>query len=188
MKVPPKWIYLAIALVFFVGSAGATLWMLSRSTPSEPEFVPSPTEDIRLKAGASLVRLFDGIDGEVHTLPAEPIPEVLAGKASGDIAAEYPEWTVLELSPDRLLVKVNLSEAASAAGTRYLGIYEGKVAIYSGTPGISGRLEHLTDIEVEWLPEYEQANLRLGQEFAEHEIDMILEGLREMAASRRPAR
>ena len=62
------------------------------------------------------------------------------------------------------------------------------MAIYSGTPGISGRLEHLTDIEVEWLPEYEQANLRLGQEFAEHEIDMILEGLREMAASRRPAR
>ncbi len=206
MNSQPKWIYLAVALAFFFGSAGVTVWLLNGSGEGTPELplqnsqaqnAPDAqqqgpgsvgdemdSEPVQLEAGATLVRIFDGIDGQVHSLPLQAIPDQLTGKTKMGVEAERPDWTVLELNPERLMVKVDLSEAASASGTRYIGVYDGRIALFSGEPGVSGQLQEVTDIQVKWLPEYEQANLRQGQEFAEDELEMILEGLSETAQAR----
>lgn len=199
MKVQPKWIYLMVALFFFFTSAVVTVWLLNGVGPSgsrlplaegekkaeQPQGSPAVPQKVQLETGAALVRIFEGMDGQVHTLPAEPVPEGLLGKGWKEIEAEYPQWSVLELKPQRLMVKVNLTEAALASGTRYLGVHEGKVAIFRGKPGVSGYLEEVTDIPVKWLPEYEQENLRKGQVFEDNELDMILEGFAETAEARK---
>lgn len=205
MHAQEKWMYAALALFLFVGSAALTYWLVRDGLPelaqlsegerereSPLQESPQPlraseqsTPPARLQAGAALVRLFDGEDGEVHTLPMTDVPIALIGKDEAEIARINPDWTVLDLQPERLTVKVELAEAALATGTRYLGIHEGKVAIFRGKPGVASRIEKVTDIPVEWLPEYEQENLRKGYVFAEQELDMILESLAEAAEAGR---
>lgn len=214
MHAQEKKMYVILALFLFIGSAGLTYWLVkdekipelvqltesevglepSLRQPQEARYSepnapsspgPSGTPAVTLQAGATFVRLFDGEDGQVHTLPTVEVPESLVGKNEDEVARLNPDWAVLDLQPDRLTVKVELAEAALATGTRYLGVHDGRVAIFRGKPGVASRLERVTDIPVEWLPEYEQENLRKGYVFAEHELEMILESLAEAAEARR---
>lgn len=206
MHAQEKWMYVVLVLFLFLGSAGLTYWLvkderipelvyLSRGETNTESPLHAPDQQSRsgdgqalppkLQADAMLVRLFDGEDGQVHTLPVTNVPQSFIGKSKEEIVRSNPKWYVLDLQPDRLTVKVELGEAALATGTRYLGIYDGKVAIFRGNPGVVSQLERVTDIPVEWLPEYEQENLRKGYVFAEQELEMILESLAEAAEAGR---
>lgn len=106
---------------------------------------------------------------------------LLAGRAAG---ARYGDWRV-DYKDDRLLrLTYERNELCPACRRlRFLGVSEGFVAVFRGTPGRRGEMVEVTQIPVSRLPRAELLDLRRGIAIRdERERLEILEGLASLAS------
>ena len=206
MAARPKWMLLAVAVLSFclgfvftysfwmgevrfpgtdnpAGQAetyqenSRTAKMQASSTSEEkPE-----AEGLRLLSEADLVRTVISDSGEVLETSTEPLPRDLVGKTLDEVRSVHPEWRVVAFAPSRLTVKIPETHLEELYGHfSFLGIQDGKVAVFRGKPGVYRRLVGVTGIAVSSLPEFEIRNLEQGIPFAgAEELSMLLESLRE---------
>ena len=201
-----KWLLLAVAVLSFCLGFAVTryLWIETLPSPggsspssraatseenSKAEETPagstSETEgenaDIRLLADAHLVQTVVSNSGEVLETSTGPLPTDLVGKTLDEVRSMHPEWRGVAFAPGRLSVRISETYLEELYGhLSFLGIHNGKVAVFRGKPGVYQRLVGITGIDVSSLPEFEIRNLEEGIAFSgEEELSMLLESLRE---------
>lgn len=110
----------------------------------------------------------------------QAIPKELIGLTKAEVQKLHPDWEITRFEPNLLEVKLTLEALDEQCANRsYLGLAEGRVAIFRGMPG-RGVVEKITAIRAENLPASEVESLQAGLEVAsEGEILEILEGLAE---------
>ena len=110
----------------------------------------------------------------------QTFPKELVGLTEKEVQKLQPDWEIIRFEPNLLEVKITLEALdEQCANRRYLGLSEGRVAIFRGMPG-RGVLEKLTAIRADNLPTSEVESLKAGLEVSsEGEILEILEGLAE---------
>ena len=95
-----------------------------------------------------------------------------------DLQAIYRDWTVEQTDSDVLLTADMEGLCPSCLEEVFVGIHEGKVAVFNGEPGGAHWIREVTEIPVEVLPPGEQADLEAGISVtSEEELLQILEGL-----------
>lgn len=115
-----------------------------------------------------------------HETPAPRVDRrVLAALVRQAVGAHYAGWELVARGPRSLSLRtIRRDLCPRCRRLRFLGVADGAVAVYEGTPGHPGRVLERTDIPVEALPLPEQADLRRGIPFADaKERLQLLEGL-----------
>jgi len=137
--------------------------------------------EIRLLSEADLVQTVVSDSGEILATSTSPLPRELVGKTLDEVRTIHPEWRVVAFAPKRLTVRIPETHLEELYGhLSFLGIHDGKVAVFRGKPGVYQRLVGVTGIAVSTLPEFEIRNLEEGIPFAgEEELSMLLESLKE---------
>ncbi|NLY52415.1 MAG: hypothetical protein GX063_05840 [Firmicutes bacterium] len=138
-------------------------------------------EELRLLSEADLVQTVVSDSGEILETSTAPLPRELVGKTLEEVRSIHPEWRVVAFAPGRLTVRIPETHLEELYGhLSFLGIHDGKVAVFRGKPGVYQRLVGVTGIAVSSLPEFEIRNLEEGISFSgEEELSMLLESLRE---------
>lgn len=108
------------------------------------------------------------------------LPEELVGLTQEQVQKFHPDWEIITFEPKLLAVRIKFEALdEQCANRKYLGLSDGKVAIFRGMPG-RGVVEKITAIRADKLPASEVEALRAGLEVAsEGELLEILEGLAE---------
>ena len=137
--------------------------------------------EIRLLTEADLVEAVVLDSGQVITTSTLAIPENLAGRTLGEVRSLYPGWRIIGFAPERLTIKIPDTQVEKLYGhMRFLGIAQGRVAIFRGKPNVYQELVRLTQIPVGNLPEFEVKNLQEGLPFeGEDELSILLESFSE---------
>ena len=158
----PIWILLAVLVLGGLGFILVSRWRLQ----------PAP---VRREVKAGILYTLCG-----HEIPGAKVDEkvlaVLAGRRVGD---RYKGWELVEKTPRLLSLRmVRPLLCPQCRRLRFLGVVDGVVAVYEGTPVHPGRVLERTTIKVEALPLAEQADLRRGIPFhGTKERLQLLEGL-----------
>lgn len=115
-----------------------------------------------------------------HSVKKQVLLPELVGLTKIQVQKLHPEWEIIRFEPEILEVRVTLEALdEQCASRRYLGLYQGRVAVFRGMPG-RGVMEELTAIRVENLPASEVEALTTGLEVvSDGQILEILEGLAE---------
>ena len=108
------------------------------------------------------------------------LPEELVGLTQEQVQKFHPDWEIIAFEPKLLAVRIKFEALdEQCANRKYLGLSDGKVAIFRGMPG-RGVVEKITAIRADKLPASEVEALKAGLEVAsEGELLEILEGLAE---------
>ena len=119
--------------------------------------------------------------GQVLSITTSALPEDLVGRTLGEIKSIHPEWRSVGFAPERLTVRILETHMEALYGhLSFLGVFEGKVAVFRGRPEIYQRLVRVVGIPISGLPDFEVRNLERGIPFnGEEELSLLLESLRE---------
>ena len=148
-----------VCIIVFTVTAGRT-----------PKTGASP-QVATVQQNASITLRYQLPNGQVKE-ETSPVPAELVGAVLSSAAAVHPEWSIVELQPDKIIANV-----ACAAGG-YLGVYNGYVAFFKGEPGPCSLLETVTDIEVESVHPAARIKLPTGIAYAnEDQRQELLDGL-----------
>lgn len=112
-------------------------------------------------------------------LGANPNPSML-DRLAGDITgARFGDWRIVSADRRELHLAYEIRELCpSCKRARFLGISDGFVAVFSGTPAHRGEPVEITGIPAEALPQREMADLKRGIAFSgDKERLQLLEGL-----------
>ncbi|NMB46310.1 MAG: hypothetical protein GX998_07845 [Firmicutes bacterium] len=136
---------------------------------------------LRLLSEADLVRTVISDTGQVLTTSTSALPEELVGRTLGEIRSIHPEWRVVGFSPERLTVRIPETHMETLYGhLTFLGISDGKVAVFRGKPEVYRKLVRVTSIPISSLPEFEIRNFERGIPYnGEEELSLLLESLKE---------
>ncbi|NLK09236.1 MAG: hypothetical protein GX316_11160 [Firmicutes bacterium] len=147
----------------------------------ETDYSPSITSQVRLLPEAHLVEALVSDAGQIITTSTSLLPTALAGLTLDEVRNIHPDWRVLSFAPEKLTVKVPDITIESLYGhLSFLGIYDGKVAVFQGKPGIYEQVVHTTQIPVTSLPDFEVDNLKEGIPYSgEEELSVLLESFTE---------
>lgn len=116
--------------------------------------------------------------GEQETIREKASSEVV-GMTRDEVAKLYREWQIESFSPQTVVLKITVNGVCKDhRKLRFVGVRDGKVAIYYGTPTDKPILKEMTDIEVASLIEQVQTALQQGIAFqTEEERLRIMEGI-----------
>jgi len=136
---------------------------------------------LRLLSEADLVRTVISDSGQVLMTSTSALPEELVGRTLGEIRNIHPEWRVVGFSPERLTVRIPETHMETLYGhLTFLGISDGKVAVFRGKPEVYRKLVRVTSIPISSLPEFEIRNFERGIPYnGEEELSLLLESLKE---------
>lgn len=143
--------------------------------------VSPPQPELRLLTGADLIQTVVSGGGDVVATATRSLPPELVGKTRQEVETIHPQWRVVGFSPERITVRIPETHMEKLYGhLNFLGIAEGKIAVFRGKPGVYGRLERITDISATNLPEFEVRNLEKGIPYeGEEELLLLLESFSE---------
>ncbi|MGQ9778534.1 MAG: BofC C-terminal domain-containing protein [Bacillota bacterium] len=159
-----RWVVLGLLVAFVLGGLG---FLFSRW-----RFWP---ELARQTIKASVLHTLCG-----HETPVQKVDRrVLAVLAGRSVGARYAGWELVTKGPQGLSLRTARRDLCPRCRRlRFLGVADGVVAVYEGTPAHPGRVLERTAIRVEALPLPEQTDLRRGIPFADaKERLQLLEGL-----------
>ena len=145
----------------------------SKDVPKEPQ--------LRLLSEADLVEAVISDSGQVMATATSTLPQDLAGRTLDEVRSIHPEWRVIGFAPERLTIRIPETQMEVLYGhLSFLGVSEGKVAIFRGKPGIYQQLVRVTAIPISGLPDFEVSNLGRGIPYSgEEELSLLLESLKE---------
>lgn len=200
-----KWLLLGVAVLSFCLGFGLTIyvWKGAPIVPApvkvkdhaeqtidtgltEPSFEESSEENpnesrLYLLSEADLVQTVVSDAGQVLSITTSALPDDLVGRTLGEVRSIHPEWRIVGFAPERLTVRIPETHMEALYGhLSFLGILEGKIAVFRGKPEIYQRLVRVVGIPISGLPEFEVRNLERGIPFnGEEELSLLLESLRE---------
>ena len=153
MPVRLRWV-LAIAGVLMVLSL-AGIFLGPRIAAVWRRFYPDPKRQI------AAVTIYSICGHQVQS--GKPSPSLAARLAKCQAGAGFDNWLVLEKSAHELRLARKLNRLCPVCGRRrFLGIADGLVAVYAGTPDKRGEVLQVTKIPAAALPEAELDDLRRG--------------------------
>lgn len=116
--------------------------------------------------------------GEDETIREKASSEVV-GMTRDEVAGLYHEWQIDSFTPKLVVLQLSVNGVCKEhRKTRFVGIRDGKVAIYYGTPTDKPIVKEITAIEVTTLPLQVQQELEQGIVYqTEEERLRIMEGL-----------
>lgn len=95
-----------------------------------------------------------------------------------DLRAIYPDWNIEDVAMDVILTSEVEGLCEDCRSRIFVGIHEGRVAVFFGEPEGESWLKEVTELPVTNLPPREQADLERGIPVQdERELWHILEGL-----------
>jgi len=182
---------LAILLATFLTLAG--YWLAVRGQfplrPGGPGLTPPVAEEPSSASRVTLTPETDIIfrtyyeecgDEEARTVKAG---KEHAGLDNQGLLLRYPGWEITYFGRDRVeLLKREAGLCPEMARWRFIGIKEGRVAVFYGLPRPDAPVVEVTEIEARWLPEADRRRLQAGipvEASKPEEIWRILEGLME---------
>lgn len=116
--------------------------------------------------------------GEDETIREKASSEVV-GMTRDEVATLYHEWQIDVFTPKLVMLQLSVNGVCKEhRKKRFVGIRDGKVAVYYGTPTDKPILKEMTDITVTSLVEQVQQELKQGIVYqTEEERLRIMEGL-----------
>lgn len=181
-KDPPKaspWAAMLLLVIIgavmgFVIITRSTPWSDSRAEkrPEPPPLAPKAAPVVE-KQGPPVVTLGPEATVVYHTkyktcgrvITSEPqrIPDQMVNLTAEQIRIAYPGWTIQDFRPDRLVLSATRDGLCpDMQKYRYIGIKDGKVAIFYGKPGEGELVKEVTAIEVSRLSPEDQEVLKKG--------------------------
>lgn len=145
-----------------------------------PEVVPQLEEPAVFTVGADSHLIYQVTYSQCghREVLRERTPEDEIGLTLDDLRTIYRDWSI-ELDGSDILLNSAIDGLCEYCREKiFVGIHEGRVAVYYGEPGGEAWLKEVTEIPVENLPPREQEDLRAGIPVEdEEELPHILEGL-----------
>lgn len=169
--------------VFLVVMTGYLLWGGEETgLPEEPspEVIPQVEEPAVFTVGADSHLIYQVTYSQCghREVLRERTPGDEIGLTLEDLRTIYRDWSIELNGIDVVLTSVVEGLCEDCRNNIFVGVHEGRVAVYYGEPGGEAWLKELTEIPVENLPLREQADLRAGIPVNdEAELPHILEGL-----------
>ncbi|NLG83356.1 MAG: hypothetical protein GX493_01845 [Firmicutes bacterium] len=157
----PVWVFLVASVLGVMGFLFSR-WRLSH-------------ELARLTIKTSVLHTLCGHE----TVTAKPDRRTLAALVGRRVGAHYAGWELVAKGPRALSLRMARHDLCPRCRRlRFLGVADGVVAVYEGTPAHPGRVLEKTTIKVDALPLPEQTDLHRGIPFTRaKERLQLLEGL-----------
>ncbi|HHY36966.1 MAG TPA: hypothetical protein GX518_04670 [Firmicutes bacterium] len=174
---------LLLGVFLAVGAGYFFLWGgEEEGLPGEtaPEAIPQVEEPAVFTVGADSHLIYQvtySLCGHREVL-RERTPEDELGLTLDDLRTIYRDWNVELKGSDVVLTSAIEGLCDNCREKIFVGIHEGRVAVYYGEPGGKAWLKEVTEIPVDNLPPRERADLEAGIPVKdEGELPHILEGL-----------
>lgn len=174
MKPLRIWVWLVAALALFSGSFAYTYSRLSTNQSARLSGANDAVK--RLNANAAVVLRYVLSDGRRGSeLHLDTVPADLVGVSLAEARTVYPDWSIIRFDADELIADVRCT--AHTGG--FLGIRDGRLAVYDGVPGPCSVLKEQTDIPLESVRPEERSKLEQGLMTFENEDNLqeLLDGL-----------
>lgn len=167
-------LFIICAALFGAAFAVAFLWLGPKEQPGRS---PGPSSKVAVAPGAEAVVHYLLVDGHIAATDVSKVPDALVGLTLQELQNARPEWSIVSFAPERVVASVPCGPVTGAAG--FIGVKDGKVAIFRGRPGGCHELQEVTDIGAEHLGASANQSAESVIPFDDpSELPFILEGLK----------
>lgn len=174
--------------VIFIGFSAGTVLLFFQAGDTPPRFFAAEDSD-GITASRELIvgeqcqvfyRVYYTVCGHTALQPRAQGVNDIIGLNRAQLEEYFLGYTVEEFTEEQLVLSCYIEEPCrECQNYAFIGVKDGKVAVFYGRPRPDAAVKKLTEIEVSKLPKEVQAELQKGIEINNNdlEINTVLEGL-----------